>query len=318
MDGLDFALAPIRAARVAGTLVNSAGEAVAGQRVNLDRIARTVGGGLFYAQFAGNTTSGRDGTFELRGLAPGEYMVYSGSRETEEARMQIFVAGADLQGLTLMPRRPAVVTGAVVTDTGEAPDFAAPRVRVAPFAVDELLPVWGSPSAQPLRADWTFRFTAIQGRFLFRTVGLPDGWMLKAVRIGDRDITDAPIEITPGDSELKGLQMVIGRANARLTGRVIDARGAPRPDSTVVVFSARPEHWMPGTRFVQAIRPGNDGRFTVGSLPAGRYHAAVRDFVLDGAWEDPEFLRSLTLGSLAFELQEGKTEAITLTLEPQP
>jgi protocatechuate 3,4-dioxygenase beta subunit len=315
---LDFPLAPTRAARITGTLIDGSGEPIADQRVNLDRIERGSGGALFSASFGGNAMSDRDGRFEIRSLPPGEYMLYAGGREIGDARMQVFVAGADVPGVVLTPRQMTVVNGLVATDDARAPDFPAPRMRVVPFAIDEALPVVGTPSALTVSADWTFQFTSVQGRFLFRPAGMPEGWMLKAVHLNDRDVTDTPIGVPAGAGKIAGLRVVIGRTAGRVSGQVVDDRGAPRADSTVIVFSVDSAHWTPGSRFVTAVRPGNDGRFVVGGLPGTVYHVVAREFVVDGEWEDPEFLRDLAAGASKINLPDGGSETITLKLEQQP
>jgi hypothetical protein len=314
LDGLDFHLVPTRAARITGTLLSATGEPIAGQRVSLDRIARGLGGGLFSASFGGTATSRKDGTFDIRNLAPGEYMVYSGSRDTEDVRQQVFIAGVDLTGVLLVPRSPTALSGVVMTDDGKPADFAAPRLRLSPIAVNEGLQVWGTPSPQPLGPDWTFRFGNLQGRFLFRVNGLPEGWILRAVLLGDRAVTDTPLDITPGAGEIKGLRAVITRSAGHIAGRVVDADGKPHGDGTVIVFAADPSRWTIASRFVAAVRPGRDGRFSV-RLPAGAYLATAKDFVVDGSWEDPEYLRSIAGDAVKLELGDGVSEALTLTVE---
>jgi hypothetical protein len=315
LGGLDFALVSTRAAAVGGTLLAASGEPLAGRRVNMDRIGRNAGGGLGYAAFAGNATTRADGTFEIGGLPPGEYMLYSGSRDTEEARQQIFIAGSDVRGVVLSPRSATIVSGRIATDDGRAPDFPAPRLRIVPFAVDESLPVWGTPSPQALGVDWTFRLNNPMGRFLFRLAGLPDGWMLQSVRAGGRDITDLPWEIAPGAAEIKDVQVVIARTAARQSGHLFDANGRPTADGTVVVFAADPARWTIGSRFVNTVRPRSDGRFELRGLPTGSYFAAAREFVPDGAWEDHEFLRQLLPAAARFELRDAPSEPITLRLQ---
>ena len=315
LTGLDFHLVPSRAARIIGTLVSASGEPIVGQRVSLDRIARGVGGGLASASMGGNALSGAEGRFVIRNIPPGEYMLYSGTRETEEARLQIFVAGADIDGVTLSPRRATTLAGVVVTEDGKPADFPAPRVRFSPIAVDEAVQVWGTPPPQSLRPDWTFQIVSIYGRFLFRLTGLPDGWALKAVRFGERDVTDAPIDIAAGAGEI-ALRLVIGRVITRLAGRTLADPATPHPGGTVVVFSADSAQWLPGSRFVRATRTGNDGRFEIVGLPPGAYLAAATDFVMDGAWEDPDFLRSLSARSVKIMLAEGDTTPITLMVSP--
>ena len=63
---------------------------------------------------------------------------------------------------------------------------------------------------------------------------------------------------------------------------------------------------------MRATRAGNDGRFAIVGLPPGAYLAAATDFVMDGAWEDPDFLRSLSARSVKIMLAEGDTTPITL------
>jgi hypothetical protein len=317
LASLDFSLVSTRAARISGVLLNAGGDPIVGQRINLDRITRGVGGGLFSAGFGGNTISGRDGSFEIRNLAPGEYVLYSGNQESEQARLPITVTEGDVQGIVLTPRRASSVSGSVVTDEGTPPDFPAGRMRLSPIAIDEVLPIWGTPSVQAVRPDWTFRINNIDGSFLFRPTGMPDEWMLKAVRAGERDITDIPIDIPRGGSDT-AVRIVISRSAGKVSGQVVAADGAPTADSTIVVFASDSRLWGPGTRFVKAVRPNSEGRFVIGGLPPGAYRAIARDFVVDGQWDDPEFLRSASPHAVSFDLIEGGSITVNLKVENQP
>ena len=54
--------------------------------------------------------------------------------------------------------------------------------------------------------------------------------------------------------------------------------------------------WGIGSRFVRIARPEDrTARFSVSGLPAGVYRVIAREFVVEGQWEDAEFLQlSLT------------------------
>jgi hypothetical protein len=162
----------------------------------------------------------------------------------------------------------------------------------------------------------TFRYTNISGQYFFRLSGLPPEWTLIAVTLNERNYIDTPLELSRGGTETKGLELVISKNAANVEGEVVTPDGRPAADSTVVVFPPEPGRWTIASRFIRAVRPDNQGRFTIAGLPSGAYRAAAREFVADGQWEDPEFLTSLLATAVRFELVEGAQETIKLRVEP--
>ena len=320
VDSLDFPLSVGRAARISGVLLNANGEPMASQAVNLDRIGRTIGGALQSAGFGGAARTDRNGAFEIHDLPPGEYRLYSGNPQADSASINsLIVSDSDVDGLVLTPRRASSVRGTITTDDGTAPPFPPARIRVTPVPADDtnVLPPWGTPTAQTPGSDWSFRFTNIDGPYLFRPTGLPDDWMLQSVRLNGRDVTDAPLDIPKGGSETSGVQIVITRRTATLAGKVVTPAGDPLADSTVIVFAADDRRWGIGTRFVKSTRPDIAGHFSVGGLPPGNYLAIAKDFVADGQWEDPDYLRSLASDASTLTLSEDAEQAVTLVLKPE-
>ena len=280
--GLDISMRVGRTVRISGTLVNSKGEPIPSQPVNMDRITRTVGGGLFSAGYGGAAIADKNGAFEFRDIPPGEYNLYSGDSQNEFASITPFmVTDGDITDVVLTPRRQSSLRGTVVSDDGSPLPFAATRLRVVPIPMDaaSLLPPWGAPSAQTVVGDWSVRFRNIQGPHLFRATGMPDDWMLRAVRLGNRDITDVPFDVPSGGVETAGLELVLSKKTARVVGDVVSESGAPVPDSTVIVFSSDAQRWGPDSRFMKSARPGSQGHFAVAGLPTGSYLAIARDFV---------------------------------------
>lgn len=107
-------------------------------------------------------------------------------------------------------------------------------------------------------------------------------WALQSVTIGSRDVTDLAVEIST-DAVPANVVVTFGDRSQELSGRLLDATGAPMSDYTVVVFPSEKSHWLPGSRRILTACPGTDGRFRFGgpgpvSLPAGNYLlAAVSD-----------------------------------------
>jgi Carboxypeptidase regulatory-like domain len=316
-SSLDIQLSVGRAVRIDGMVQNSSAEPMPAQAVHLERITRGLGGALFSSSPGGSARTDGTGAFEIRDVPPGEYLLITGSSQTEFASLSLIVTDADVRGVVLIPQRGSTLKGLILTDEGTPPPFPPARVRIAPTATDEnsVLPAWDAPRPQTVGSDWSFRFTNIDGGYLLRLTGLPDEWMLKAVRLNGRDVTDTPLEIPKGGSEVTGVQIVLTHQAAKVTGDVLDARGDRLGDSTVVVFAADRRLWTIGTRFVRWVRPDRAAHFAIGSLPAGTYFAIARDDVAEGQWEDPEFLDSLIPDATRFELSEAGSEKLTLTVK---
>jgi hypothetical protein len=164
--------------------------------------------------------------------------------------------------------------------------------------------------------DWSFRMTGLGGPFLFRVVGLPDTWMLDAVRLGELDITDMPYDVPTGGREISDLQIVITSKVGRISGSVAAADGSPSPDATVILFPEDASLWMGGSRYVRSTRPTAEGTFTITSLPAGTYLAVARDLVIDGQWENKEFLESSRADAVRVTLSPGDAATIALKVPP--
>jgi hypothetical protein len=135
--------------------------------------------------------------------------------------------------------------------------------------------------------------------------------------LSGRNHVDTPLEVAAG-VETTGVQLVVGNNGATVTGTVVTRDGIPAPDSTVIVFPPESGRWTIGSRFTKAVRPDNAGRFSVRGLPAGSYRVAVRDFVAEGQWEEPEFLATLLATSTRVDVTAGAEAAVKLTLAPQP
>jgi protocatechuate 3,4-dioxygenase beta subunit len=314
--GVDIRLIAGRAARITGVVEGANGEPLGDHAVHLDNIGRTIGGALMFAQGTGSTRTDKQGAFEFAKLPPGEYMAYGGDQKNRVA-VRAIVGDGEVHHVVLSPRPGTTIRGTVSSDEASPPPFPAARVRLIPVSADprDVLPGWNAAREQTLRPDWTFQITDADGRYLFRIAGLPPDWMVKAVLLGGRDLTDTPLTVARGAADVEGVQVVVTRKSGRITGDVIDRAGAPAPDTTVVVFADDTSLWGLASRYVKAVRPDKSGRFAIGGLPAAAYRVAALDFVIEGQWEDQEFLRGLHKSAARVQLAEGTTETLKVTVE---
>jgi hypothetical protein len=259
-----------------------------------------------------------NGTFRLSNVAPGRYTLQAragANREFELAKMDLTVGVEDVEGLTMVTAAGAMVNGNVISDTGEPFDFKPSQFQVAARAAS---PDAGGPGVPGLAAarvgdDWTFSLRNISDAVLFRT-GTPQGWALKSVSVAGQDITDTPMEFPQGKT-VDGMQIMLTKKIATLSGLVTDSKGNPVLDATVVVFPADEKLWTFQSRFIKAARPDQDGRYRVTGLPGpGSYLTVALQGLEDGQAGDPEFLSSIRDQATKLELGEGETKSVDVKL----
>lgn len=316
---VSFGLIATRMVRVSGTVLSSDGAPAPGATVMLVPGGTAGGRGVVMQQGANGGRTDRTGAFQISNIAPGRYQVQarSGGRaaggEGELARMDLVVGADDVTGLTLVTAPGAVVSGSVVSDTGEPFDFRPQQLQVAarPFNID--VPGIGGGGAGRIGDDWSFELRNLTDTRLFR-VSAPQGWVLKSVGLNGQDITDAPIEFPPGQS-VAGVQVVLTKKVTALSGAVADARGQPLLDATVVVFPADEKLWAFQSRFIRAARPDQAGTYRMTGLPpAEDYLVVALQGLEDGQAGDPDFLATVKALGTKFTLAEGETKAVDVKL----
>lgn len=97
---------------------------------------------------------------------------------------------------------------------------------------------------------------------------------------------------------------------AEVTGRVVDGRGQPADNYTVIVYSVDRQPWYRISRFMKFARPHGDGSFRIGGLPQGEYFVAAVDRMEGtegfGEWQDPSVLESLVPAASRIVLAESQ------------
>jgi protocatechuate 3,4-dioxygenase beta subunit len=313
VPGLDLKLIPGRAARITGVLLDADGRPMAGQEVFLSVITRGVGGSLQSSGPSTTTRSDAQGRFDFAKLAPGEYLASAGSPSDRVAAPET-VGEGDTKSLTLAARKSVAAAGTLVTEDGTPLPFPASRLTIEPIVADPevVLPRWSDLRPQPPKPDGTIRFQQLDGSYLFRVNGLPAGWMLKSVLLGDRDMIDTPMSLARGTPDVDGLRFVLSPRGASIGGTVVDRDGNAAPDVTVIAFAENSALWGLASRFIRMARPDSKGHFTVAGLPPGAYRVIARDGVTIGQWEDPEFLQTLLKDAMRVDLAEGQSESVKL------
>lgn len=316
---VSFGLIATRLVRVSGMVMSSDGAPAAGATVMLVPGGTAGGRGVVMQQGGNGGRTNRTGAFEMGNIAPGRYQVQarSGGRgpggEGELARIDLVVGADEVTGLTLVTAPGAVVSGTVVSDTGEPFDFRPQQLQVAARAFNLDVPGIGGGGAGRVGDDWSFELRNLTDTRLFR-VNAPQAWVLKSVGLNGQDITDTPVEFPPGQL-VTGVQVVLTKKVSALSGVVSDAGGKPLLDATVVVFPADEKLWAFQSRFIKAARPDQAGTYRMTGLPPSEdYLVVALQGLEDGQAGDPDFLATVKDLATEFTLAEGETKAVDVKL----
>jgi protocatechuate 3,4-dioxygenase beta subunit len=329
----DFALLPVKLAKISGTVIGSDGKPVEGSMVNA---APRNSDGAGFMMMGGGARSDKNGNFTMSNVSPGEYTLQTRSmqimtsgggdnmvftarvgigadgNEAETGSLPVTVNGEDLSGVVIVTSKGATASGHLTFEGGAKPTTLTNiRVTASPVDMDGPMIAFAGPGS--VKADGTFELKGLSGTRIVRVASLPPGWMLKSVRVNGNDITDTGIDFKAGEA-LTGVDVVVTSKLTEVNGTV-KAGSQQAKDYTLVVFSDESQKWsLPNSRFVAATRPDQEGRFQIKNLPAGGYLAIAVDYLAQGEWNDPDVLERLKPKATGFSIDEGETKTLSLTL----
>ncbi|MEP6918401.1 MAG: carboxypeptidase-like regulatory domain-containing protein [Acidobacteriota bacterium] len=309
----DFTLVPSRAVKVTGTATNATGGPV--QMVMIMSTSQMSGSNPMPGMKMGAVKP--DGSFQLTNVAPGEYMIMAtsnaGSGDQEISATPLTVAGEDITGVTLHTTSGFRATGQIMFEQGVPPAGVSPAALTLMAAPSSSV-MTGTMARGTIRDDWTFEIKGLAGQRLFRFgPGLPSGWMIQSVFQGQTDLTDKPLDVT---EDVDRVLITLTNRPARISGRVVDDRGKPVTDCSVVIFPDDAALWPPAsTLYLRRLRPGDDGTFKTENLPAATYLVVAIESLEPGEENDTELLEQLRALTTRVMLGWGDAKDLPLKLK---
>jgi RNA polymerase sigma factor (sigma-70 family) len=248
-----------------------AGGAIAGRVINWSTGEGVPGAELTFTSDAGASTvrAGEDGAFELAPPAAGTFslttVVAQGflpyAPELQHSPVRIVLGqNQAVRGLTLF-LFPAIDYYGTVVD-GQGAPVAGARIKLADPA--------GEQTLEKIVTEWT---SDKEGQFVFHA---PDFSVFEASRGSARGwaILDGNVALT------RKLTIKIGDAPARdatITGKTVDAKGAPLSDVLVTATPDDPPGEQASPRAVAFATSGPDGTFVLEGLDRKSYDLVAED-----------------------------------------
>lgn len=304
----DFQLARTRMLHITGTVLDSRGA----PPVSLTMVS------LFNNSRITPTSVGRNGRFAFdQPQPPGTYRLIarksdeSGEDTLEYGKVAVTLVDADIEDVIIPMKATVNLTGRLVFDTAGPPAGSGSNQAIVPQTKEDTQLLL---RAATVGADLTFTLKSIAGEVLLRPAGsVIPGWYLKAVLLGDRDITDVPTEFGADDSGR--VRVVLTNRASELSGSVTNAKGEPVKSCNVVLFSEDRAAWFSASsRFRTVFTQG--GRFDLKGLRPGRYYLValpverrVNEYTMDAA-----VLDALVREATALVLGEDEQRVVDLKL----
>src|SRR5262249_37349705 len=117
-------------------------------------------------------------------------------------------------------------------------------------------------------------------QYLLDFRSLPETAYVKSIRLGDQDVTHAPVELSIRSTA--NLEIVLSPKAAEISGTAA-------PDVLVTLWPKMPDEGNP-TRGSRSARVGDDGSFSIKSLAPGDYFIAAWSEGETGLLESREFV----------------------------
>ncbi len=310
---VNFALGPARTYRVRGIVTGI----MAGQKGNVELVAKA--GDSIRANEVGP-----DGQFELRGVAPGSYVVRA-STGTElqsfTAHQDISVVAADVDGVKLVPAPFFAISGHFHWDGGAPADFTQYVVNLRQAELPEDPGFFMSPDFFGSNATvdrlGNFEWKNVNpGNYIVQVYGSDpqSSFYLKSVTLGGRDVATGFTASGPTT-----LDVLVSPRGGIVEGTVVEKEkdvddAHPVANATVVAVPEEKYRKIPD-RFVSGTTDQH-GRFTIRGAAPGSYTLYAWQDLEDGVWRDPDFLKSQEANGTAVKVEEGSHQQVELKLSP--
>jgi hypothetical protein len=251
-----------------------------------------------------------EGTFEIRGIAPGTYTLrasFTEDRQIYQGEQTVQVGDAGAQNVQIAGL-PDFVASGHVTIAG-APDHS-PRKVLIEFAGEGPAPrVRASANLPELKFEAQLR---PDRRYHAAIRNLPEDYYLKSLAISGHEAPPDNVVV----SGMRGnIEIVLSPAGARIDGVLFDSGEEPTRGSILLVPDV-PEPGPPD--LFRRASADSKGKFTFRGVAPGSYRMlAVESVNLSSEINDPDFQRTIGNRGQGLTVEEKGQYTVSLKLEKQ-
>jgi hypothetical protein len=245
-----------------------------------------------------------DGSFEIQGVNPGEYVFVAGiPNEPNLAITMPLLLRADADGMVLTLRAGGNLTGSVRIESNSrpnAPAFASARVQLRSETN-------GIIQTSRVANDGSFQFNGVQqDNYRLSVVGLTDGFYVKDAKLAEMDVLSGAFRY---DASGNATLNILFSSNAGVvSGAVTNGGGQLSPGAQVVLIPQNRQR----IDLFQAVIADAAGRFVMPSVAPGEYTLAAWEQLEPYAFFDPTVMRQADLQGKTIRVVESSKQTVDL------
>jgi hypothetical protein len=227
-----------------------------------------------------------DGSVEIAGVLPGSYTLsafWFEDGRRYQARQSIEVGNANVEGvnLTIMPG--IAVSGRIVWDGKPSLDRDELLVSISP--ADSRIS-FNSP-ARVVGSSFVLKHV-FDGNYRLSVMGQSKDCYIQSIRYGSNEALEGGFTVVRGTQS--SLEVTISSRGARVEGAVTDQDKLPITGVWVVLVPDQARRDQ--SRLYRKVATDQFGHYLLRGIAPGDYKVFCWDEVEDGAWEDPEFVKT--------------------------
>lgn len=305
---VDFTLVPSPSLSIRGTVVNVPARASAAIMLQSRDFGLVLNGAEMH----------KDGSFVIRDVSPGNYTILAtvdGAAVPMTARQALQIGTSNVDGLRLAPQPGATVRGRMRLESRSGMAGIDPEKIFLTLQTVDGEPEGGVTlgegfsNAAHVAGDGSFQWADVPaGSYYVQLAGENgegEGWYLKAVSAGGRDVNDSGMSVSGG---LVVMDVVASANGGVVEGVITDHKGEPAANAVVV---AVPEMRMRGRvdRYRKTVSD-QSGHFSLRGLRPGEYTVLAWESVDEGAYYNPEFLKVYEGQGTGLRVSEGERKSV--------
>jgi hypothetical protein len=291
---VDFTLSRVASVKIRGRVTGAPENA--GTMVSLQSRNGVRNGGQ-----GRQSNMSRDGTFEVRGVPPGAWMLVVDYWEAGKrlfARVPVDVGGADLDGVVVHLEAGFTLNGTVRVETQSGKTPNPQQINVGLRAMDMTASVGG---VQWDKAHQTFTISdATPGAYLLNA-NVPPPFYLKSAMLNGRDLSREAVTLGQSGGTI---DVVIADDAGSVSGQIVDANGEAVSGWVMLLREGHPP-------LSNAVGP--DGKFRLQGLPPGDYRVFGWDDFQQVEWADADWMRRNAGAGVAVTVSAGQSADAKVT-----
>src|SRR5262245_27979966 len=298
LSGIDFMVPVQQLRKVRGRVIDSrTGQKPAAASLSIASRTLTGGGFSMGANQAYNST---DGTFEIRDVAPGSYVVTAQIQEPNQtaplppsspgrpgASVPVNVVMADVDGIVLNIVAPVSIPGRLIVEGQQLSSVQGFERMQVQLAQADSLPFTPTPQFQTLKSDGTFREdNAMPGQYRISVLLIPPDFYVKEALFDQTDVLNKPLIFN--GSVPTPLDIVLSPKAGQVEVTVMNDKHEPARGVQVVLI---PDLHRERTDLYKTSISGQNGRLTMRGITPGDYKLFAWEAIEQFAYFDSDFIQ---------------------------